>query len=155
MEKKLFSSFIFKLNYSNQFYVYIPKRVSYIIYITNKYFYSKNTRKMFDYVSYFIKNIFPPFIFVSGLIGNMVGFCLLKRNKLKEIDPLSSYRYLFTMDDPIHYSHILFDSNFSLLSGLRLQQRHNRTLKFVMSSIHVCGLCTGANLSNVACLYFS
>ncbi len=47
---------------------------------------------------YFSNYIFPPLILGFGLVGNFLGFKVMKRPKMLEIGPRNIYKYLFIMD---------------------------------------------------------
>jgi len=47
---------------------------------------------------YFSNYIFPPLILSFGLVGNLIGFRVMKRPKMLEIGPRNMYKYLFIMD---------------------------------------------------------
>jgi hypothetical protein len=47
---------------------------------------------------YFICYIFPVLILVTGLIGNLLGYIIIKRPKMLEIGPRNTYKYFFIMD---------------------------------------------------------
>jgi len=55
----------------------------------------KNKMNSFDYFSNYI---FPPLILGFGLVGNFLGFKVMKRPKMLEIGPRNIYKYLFIMD---------------------------------------------------------
>ena len=47
---------------------------------------------------YFVNYIFPPFILLTGLVGNLCGFIVMRRKELTNLGPRSMYSYLFASD---------------------------------------------------------
>ncbi len=58
-----------------------------------------NNKSMDSYFfDYFVNYIFPPFILLTGLVGNLCGFIVMRRKELTNLGPRSMYSYLFASD---------------------------------------------------------
>ena len=50
-----------------------------------------------DNFKYFLNNIFPLIIIITGLIGNSFGLIVMHKKRLKMIGPAKMYKYLFVI----------------------------------------------------------
>ena len=54
---------------------------------------------MYEVWIFILNYVLPPFILVSGLVGNTFGFLVLQKDKnLIKIGPRDTYKYLFLSD---------------------------------------------------------
>jgi hypothetical protein len=49
-------------------------------------------------INFFLNFLFPPIIFLLGLLGNTFGLIVIGRKQLDKIGPILIYKFLFTMD---------------------------------------------------------
>ncbi len=77
----------------------------------------------FKNFNFFINYIFPLIILVFGLIGNILGFLVILRKRLKSIGPTHIYCYLFASDTAylvqivITYLYYAYDVHISVNSS--------------------------------------
>ncbi len=50
-----------------------------------------------DNLKYFLNNIFPLVIIITGLVGNTFGLIVMRKKRLKMIGPAEMYKYLFVI----------------------------------------------------------
>jgi len=80
-----------------------------------------NSEEIFEY---FINSVFPPLVFLIGMIGNFIGLKVINGKKLKNIGPILIYKFLF-ITDSIYLPQILivymitgFNCDITILSSL-------------------------------------
>ena len=79
-------------------------------------------------MKFIINFVLPPFVLITGLIGNLFGYIIISRKKLAKIGPVKIYKYLFAIDS--FYLIQIVASSLEYSYGLNLATNSSLSCKF-------------------------
>lgn len=79
-------------------------------------------------IKFIINFVLPPFVLITGLIGNLFGYVIISRKKLAKIGPVKIYKYLYAIDS--FYLIQIVASSLEYSYGLNLATQSSLSCKF-------------------------